>query len=151
MAGLGIPGGPDDTYGRPTAKQFQSSTIIPNKSTLVEDDDDQTGPEDNDDGQSEFSRRRRDTGNTFRSVGGSNDRDKKAIADFEAQVGNLQTKVGWLENTVKDRDLELSRLHDARRGDEEVRYLSYHNTHNLFASNRMIAGQPELGKSQNGS
>ncbi|KAL9007055.1 MAG: hypothetical protein Q9188_000178 [Gyalolechia gomerana] len=118
MAGLGIPGvgGPDDAYGRPTAKTFQSSTIIPNKSTLVEDDDDQTGPEDNDDGRSEFSRRRRDTGNTQRSVGVMNERDKRAIADFEAQINDLQGKVGRLETTVKDRDFEI---HDLRQAQDE--------------------------------
>ena len=38
--GMGGPGGQEDPYGRPTAKQFQSNTIIPNKSTMVEDDDD---------------------------------------------------------------------------------------------------------------
>lgn len=34
------PGIPPNGYDRPTPKQFQSNTIIPNKSTMVEDDDD---------------------------------------------------------------------------------------------------------------
>lgn len=122
MAGLGIPGvgGPDDAYGRPTAKTFQSSTIIPNKSTLVEDDDDQTGPEDNDDGRSEFSRRRRDTGNTQRSVAMLSDRDRRAIADLEIQVNDLQGKIGRLETTVKDRDFEIQDLRQAYDGKEQA-------------------------------
>lgn len=40
-------------YGRPLPKTFQSNTIIPNKSTLVEDDDDTLAPEDG----SEYSKR----------------------------------------------------------------------------------------------
>ncbi|KAI4183650.1 MAG: hypothetical protein L6R41_005286, partial [Letrouitia leprolyta] len=122
MAGLGIPGvgGPDDSYGRPTAKTFQSSTIVPNKSTLVEDDDDQTGPEDNDDGRSEFSRRRRDTGNTQRSVAILSDRDRRAIADLETQVNDLQGKIGKLETTVKDRDYEIQDLRQAHEGKDQA-------------------------------
>ncbi|KAL8695082.1 MAG: hypothetical protein Q9218_000360 [Villophora microphyllina] len=122
MAGLGIPGvgGPDDAYGRPTAKTFQSSTIIPNKSTMVEDDDDQTGPEDNEDNRSELSRRRRDTATTNRSVGAGNDRDKKVIAEFEARVGDLQAKVERLEIIVLDRDTEITGLRRAKDGKEQV-------------------------------
>lgn len=41
------PGPPANDYGRPTPKTFQSNTIVPNKSTMVEDDE--TGGEDNDD------------------------------------------------------------------------------------------------------
>ena len=41
------PGIPSNDYGRPTPKTFQSNTIVPNKSTMVEDDE--TGGEDNDD------------------------------------------------------------------------------------------------------
>ena len=50
MNGMNIPpspGLPPNDYGRPTPKTFQSNTIVPNKSTMVEDDDD--GAEDNDD------------------------------------------------------------------------------------------------------
>ena len=36
------PSGSGNAYGRPLPKSFQSNTIIPNKSTMVEDDDDQT-------------------------------------------------------------------------------------------------------------
>jgi hypothetical protein len=43
------PGLPPNDYGRPQPKTFQSNTIVPNKSTMIEDDDDPTGGEDNDD------------------------------------------------------------------------------------------------------
>ncbi|KAL9601671.1 MAG: hypothetical protein Q9219_002391 [cf. Caloplaca sp. 3 TL-2023] len=122
MAGLGIPGvgGPDDGYGRPTAKTFQSSTIIPNKSTLVEDDDDQTGPEDNDDGRSEFSRRRRDTSNTQRSIGISNEREQKTLAEFETKIGDLQANIERLEITIRDRDAEIGELRQAKEGEDQA-------------------------------
>jgi hypothetical protein len=45
------PGLPPNDYGRPTPKTFQSNTIIPNKSTMVEDDE--TGGEDNEDDEAE--------------------------------------------------------------------------------------------------
>lgn len=47
--GMRSPGLPSNDYGRPQPKTFQSNTIVPNKSTMVEDDDDPTGGEDNDD------------------------------------------------------------------------------------------------------
>jgi Spa2 homology domain (SHD) of GIT len=49
MNGMSSPGLPPNDYGRPLPKTFQSNTIVPNKSTMVEDDDDPTGGEDNDD------------------------------------------------------------------------------------------------------
>jgi len=45
--GFGLPaspGLPNGDYGRPTQKQFQSNTIVPNKSTMVEEDDDPISP-----------------------------------------------------------------------------------------------------------
>ncbi|KAL8996381.1 MAG: hypothetical protein Q9169_004104 [Polycauliona sp. 2 TL-2023] len=122
MAGLGIPGvgGPDDAYGRPTAKTFQSSTIIPNKSTMVEDDDDQTGPSDNDDDRSEFSRKRRDTNNTHRSVGAGHDRDRRAMADMEHQINDLRAQVGKLESTVTDRNAQIADLRQGKDGNDKV-------------------------------
>lgn len=45
--GFGVPpspGLPNGDYGRPTQKQFQSNTIVPNKSTMVEEDDDPVSP-----------------------------------------------------------------------------------------------------------
>ena len=49
MNGMQSPSLPPDGFGRPQPKTFQSNTIVPNKSTMVEDDDDPTGGEDNDD------------------------------------------------------------------------------------------------------
>ena len=110
MAGLGIPGvGHEDEYGRPTAKTFQSNTIIPNKSTMVEDDDD--------DGMSDVYGGRRDTTYTARSIGTS-ERDRKALAEFETQVNELQGKVKEMEQQLHFKEDELSRL-EAAHGDKE--------------------------------
>ena len=112
MAGLGIPGvAQDDGYGRPTAKTFQSNTIIPNKSTMVEDDDD--------DNLSDVYGGRRDTTYTSRSVGGS-DKDRKALLEAEVQVGELQSKLQDLEARLHDKDSELDRLHETRNEREDV-------------------------------
>ena len=40
------PPGPSNGYERPVLKTFQSNTIVPNKSTIVEDDDETVGPDD---------------------------------------------------------------------------------------------------------
>ena len=109
--GVGIPGGQEDQYGRPTAKQFQSNTIIPNKSTMVEDDDD--------DGLSDVYASRRDTTYTARSTGGS-DKDRKTLAEYETQVGELQGKVKALEDSLREKTSEVDRL----SGQERVSYLS---------------------------
>lgn len=45
--GYGVPPSPslpNGDYGRPMPKQFQSNTIVPNKSTMVEEDDDPVSP-----------------------------------------------------------------------------------------------------------
>ena len=109
FAGLGIPGvgGPDDAYGRPTAKTFQSSTIIPNKSRLVEDDDDQTGPEDNEDARSAI------------VIGGAESK-RRMIAEFQGQVAELQERVNDMEMKVQDKNMEIERLQDAHRSKENV-------------------------------
>ncbi|KAL9098482.1 MAG: hypothetical protein Q9163_005863 [Psora crenata] len=101
MGGMGIPGGAEDQYSRPTAKQSQSNTIIPNKSTMVEDDDD--------DGLSDVYGNRRDTTYTSRSTGGF-EKDRKAVVEFEIQVHELRGRVKELEDKLRDKDSELSKL-----------------------------------------
>ena len=100
FAGAGIPEGPDGTYGRPTPKTFQSNTIVPNKSTLVEDDDE---PIDVDD-----SRSRRDTRNTYSNVGGTE----------RLQLVDLQGKVHELERVVREKDLALGKLQESSSNKE---------------------------------
>ena len=119
MAGLGIPGvsSPDDNYGRPTAKTFQSNTIIPNKSTMVEDDDDsEANPDSRSPGFS-----RRNTASTFRSVTAPDGKDRAVIANMENQAAELQEKIADLETEIRGKDSQLTKLYEAQREHEKVR------------------------------
>lgn len=122
LSGLTIPGAgaQEDKYERPTAKTSQSNTMIPNKSTLVEDDDDQTGPEDNDDRKSDAFGSRRDTSTTFRSVSVA-EKSQKSTAQSESRVNELEAKVNELENIVRDKDVALRKLHESHLVKENVR------------------------------
>jgi hypothetical protein len=123
--GLGVPGasGLESNFGRPQPKSFQSNTIVPNKSTLVEDDDDLSGLDEDDDNRSDAfglegagaglgSRRNTDT--TSRSVAVS-ERDKKTIADYQVQIGQLQGKLEELESQMRRKDAELSKLQEGEK------------------------------------
>ena len=114
MAGSGIPGteGSNDNQGRPMAKTSQSNTIIPNKSTMVEDDDEEG---------SDVYGSRRDTTFTSRSMGGS-DKDRKAIAEFETQVEELQMRLKMLEEQVREKDSKLDRMHESRNEEQRVSF-----------------------------
>ena len=118
--GLGVPNGGvhDDGFGRPTAKASQSNTIVPNKSTLVEDDDDQTGPEDNDDTFGLNGGTTRDTSKTSFSMS-----DKKAIEEYEAQISGLQGRLSNLEDLVKAKGSEIELLNKSKQDSERVRHL----------------------------
>ena len=118
FAGLGIPGigSQDSQYGRPTAKSSQSNTIIPNKSTLVEDDDDHMGPEDIQDAYGLGMGTRRDTSSTSTS----NDRDRKTLLDYQVQLRELQGKVDGLEESIRAKDMALEEMHSSRQNNENV-------------------------------
>ncbi len=138
MAGLGIPGveGPNDNYGRPTAKTSQSNTIIPNKSIMVEDDDD--------DG-SDIYGSRRDTTLTSRSAGGS-EKDRKLagyesqVGEFQHRVGELQGKVRELEEQLRDKDLELDKIYESHneRSGVSLSLQDPHTSHQYKTSNDIL-------------
>lgn len=97
---------PGDENG-PLPKSFQSNTMVPNKSTLVEDDDDDL--DDDFDGRSDafgldVLQSRRETTAT---IG-----DKKLLADSQAQAASLQERVDELESLMKSKDQEISRLQE---------------------------------------
>ena len=100
-SGLAIPGAtiPEQDFEKPTPKTFQSNTIIPNKGTLVEDDDDQTESEYRD---SAFGSRR-DTQNTSDGASGADNHPPNYI-DAERRIFELQQKVDELETIIRDRD-----------------------------------------------
>lgn len=100
--------GPDG----PLAKSLQNNTIVPNKSTLVESDDDAAGTEDDYDSRSDafglegVLPSRRGTGTTLA------EKDKKLLADSQSQVSSLQEKIDELEALVKAKDAEIIKLKD---------------------------------------
>ncbi|KAK4237049.1 hypothetical protein C8A03DRAFT_35044 [Achaetomium macrosporum] len=103
-------------YGRPMPKQFQSNTIVPNKSTMVEEDDDAISPMSPDP----------NTPDTYGLSGGPDNRDskrsagqsetdRKLIEEYEQQVKDLREKLDNLEDTLKKKDDELNRVLDGER------------------------------------
>jgi len=105
-------GGPPSMNGDgPFPRSFQSNTMVPNKSTMVEDSDDM-GPEDDDDARSDafaldavLSRR-----GTTTTLG---DNERKLLMDSQTQISALQEKVEKLEEQVRAKDEELARSSDA--------------------------------------
>ena len=122
LSGLTIPGAgaAEDAYERPTAKTSQSNTIIPNKGTLVEDDDDPTGPEDNEDRRSDAFGSRRDTSTTFRSVSIAG-KSQQSTAPSDSRVNELEAKLNEMENLVREKDVTLRKLHETHLVNENVR------------------------------
>lgn len=89
-------------------KSFQSNTMVPNKSTMVEEDDDLAGIEDDYDTRSDafaldgvLSRR-----GTTTTLG---DGERKLLADSQSQVSALHEKVEKMEELVRLKDEELSK------------------------------------------
>ncbi|MCJ1476386.1 component of the polarisome [Lambiella insularis] len=107
--GHGIPAmGSHDDYNRPAPKSSQTNTIVPNKSYLVEEDDDNEYVDDM------YSITRRDTSNTTRSAS-SMERDKKMIADYQNQVSDLQGKVTDLQDRVRGKDGQVAALENEKQ------------------------------------
>lgn len=109
----------------PLPKSFQSNTIVPNKSTLVEDDDEAGGVEDDYDTRSDafaldgVLQSRRGTGATL------SERDKKLLADTQSQVSSLQERIEELEELVKSKDQEISRLQEEKDKSQVCRFGAY--------------------------
>ncbi|CAI7649640.1 unnamed protein product [Penicillium pancosmium] len=105
-------GGPPSMNGDgPFPRSFQSNTMVPNKSTMVEDSDDMGG-EDDDDARSDafaldavLSRR-----GTTTTLG---DSERRLLVESQSQVSALQEKVDKLEELVRTKDEELARSSDA--------------------------------------
>jgi hypothetical protein len=103
------PGEPNE-LGRPLPKTFQSNTIVPNKGTMVEDDD--SGPDDEDAFNLEGAAARRQTDKSGRSMG---EAQGKIISDLESKVSELQSKVGSLEETLQQKEGQIQKFQDSDR------------------------------------
>ena len=105
-------GGPPSMNGDgPFPRSFQSNTMVPNKSTMVEDSDDM-GADDDDDARSDafaldavLSRR-----GTTTTLG---DSERKLLMESQSQVSALLEKVEKLEDQIRAKDEELARSSDA--------------------------------------
>ena len=104
---LGMNGGAYGPDG-PMQKSSQSNTIVPNKSYLVEDDDEA-------DGESVYGLSKRDTGNTNRSFGAN----EKIISDYQSKVEDLQAKISNLELNVKEKDSLIEDLEQRGQSREQ--------------------------------
>ncbi|KIX08193.1 uncharacterized protein Z518_02849 [Rhinocladiella mackenziei CBS 650.93] len=106
---------PSNDYGRPMAKQFQSNTITPNKSTMVEDEDDTPGTD------SKYDRSSDAFGLESSLTSPRSDRDTSATSQsgvsmtFNSKshpltLTELQDKVADLESNLEAKDDELRQL-----------------------------------------
>ncbi|CAJ2500721.1 Uu.00g035740.m01.CDS01 [Anthostomella pinea] len=107
------PGLPNGGFDRPLPKTFNSNTIVPNKSTMVEEDDDLTGS--NDDDHDAFGLSNRASKRSAGTSGGASETDKKLIDDYQTQVRELRDKLDGMEDQLKKKDDELNSLMDSER------------------------------------
>lgn len=86
---------PNGNYARPMPRHpTQNNTIVPNKSTMIEEDDDGTDAYGAADGP--------DNGEA----------EKKIIEEYEAQVKDLNTKISSMEEEIKKKEEEMNSLRD---------------------------------------
>ncbi|UNI23585.1 component of the polarisome [Purpureocillium takamizusanense] len=97
------PNMPNGEFGRPMPKQLnQNNTIVPNKSTMVEEDD-----ENGEEGL--------DGLGMARKGGKRSEADEKAIGDYEIQVKDLRGKLDSLEDAMRKKDEEMNSILDGER------------------------------------
>ncbi|KAK0733583.1 hypothetical protein B0T26DRAFT_736496 [Lasiosphaeria miniovina] len=117
--GFGVPpspGLPNGDYERPMAKQFQSNTIVPNKSTMVEEDDDNLSPMTPDNmGDERYGMANVPQERAMNRMAGPSEADQKLKADYETQVRDLREKVDALEDALRKKDEQLSSVMDGER------------------------------------
>jgi hypothetical protein len=107
-------------------KQFQSNTITPNKSTMVEDDEDELATYDDryetnrqsdafglDDQSGSSMQTGRDTSATTGSASSSAGNMK--LAEARSKVEELQSRIDELENNLSLKDEEVGRLQDVEQ------------------------------------
>ena len=103
IAGQVFAGGADG----PMQRSLQNNMIIPNKSYLVEDDDE--------DGESIYGLNKRDTVATTRSYGAQ----EKLVAEYQNRVDELETKVGGLEKQLQEKVTIIGTLETTHESQEK--------------------------------
>lgn len=103
------PGIPNGDYGRPTPKQLnQNNTIVPNKSTMLEEDDEGDSFALEQVTSNHESKRSGDSGITSEA-------DKKLIEDYQAQIQDLQGKLDGMEDVMRKKEEEMNSALDQER------------------------------------
>lgn len=147
------PGMPPIGYDRPTPKQFQSNTIIPNKSIMVEEDDE--GPDD-DQAQDAYalggrnqSRIPSEVSKVSRGVWSANStngwqNDKRIMDDYETQIRELREKLDSMEDQLKKKDDEMNEILDGERSRSTAA-----NAEKTEFSNMRLGLESQLAEAQN--
>jgi len=112
---------PPNSLGRPLPKTFQSNTIVPNKSTMVEDDDDDDVQEEE---ETLGNQRFRTTSMATASVTGS-EQARQTIATQATELANLRAELSEqitivgergqflaLKESLEQKDIEAERLRE---------------------------------------
>ncbi|KAL7787405.1 hypothetical protein V8C37DRAFT_267540 [Trichoderma ceciliae] len=113
---------PNGNYARPMPRHpTQNNTIVPNKSTMIEEDDDGADAF----GTGEAPK----NGEAKGENGGTSEADKKIIEDYEAQVRDLNSRLSSMEDAIKKKEEEMNGLRDnhqsqAAAKDEEKQELA---------------------------
>ncbi|CAM1504112.1 Fc.00g017030.m01.CDS01 [Cosmosporella sp. VM-42] len=113
------PGPMNGDYGRPMPKQLnQNNTIVPNKSTMLEEDDDGSANDDGDAFALEGVTNNRESKRSQAS-GVTSEADKKLIEDYQNQVRELREKLDNMEDAMKKKEDEVSRKVDEMNRKED--------------------------------
>ncbi|KAI6843728.1 hypothetical protein KC342_g818 [Hortaea werneckii] len=97
------------SFGRPLPKTSQSNTIVPNKSTMVEDDDDDDDAFGLEKSLSGISNERFSKA-TSPGIGSAEDKEK--IQAQEAEIQALKEKLEKAQGSTSDRDQEMTELRE---------------------------------------
>ncbi|KNA95253.1 hypothetical protein FOXG_00905 [Fusarium oxysporum f. sp. lycopersici 4287] len=101
------PGAQNGDYGRPTPKQLnQNNTIVPNKSIMLEEDDEGEGFTEPDPNRES----KRSAGS-----GVTSEADKKLIEDYQNQVRELREKLDSMEDAMRKKEDEMNSALDQER------------------------------------
>ncbi|UKZ90695.1 uncharacterized protein TrAFT101_005696 [Trichoderma asperellum] len=96
---------PNGNYARPMPRHpTQNNTIVPNKSTMIEEDDDGSDAYGAGDGEN----------------GAPSEADKKIIEDYEAQVKDLNARLTSMEDAMKKKEEEMKNLRDNHQSQAAV-------------------------------
>ena len=103
-----------------TKSAFQNNTIVPNKSTLVEDDEEEGAGADSDgDTLDSFTRSRRGTTTTI------GDGERKLLQETQSQVSSLQERVQSLENLLRSKDEQMELMQEEQDKSQVCIYIYF--------------------------